>query len=33
MKLQKIATKLRTEEDEGPLNEEFKRISKELKNL
>ncbi|MCR4263685.1 MAG: DNA primase [Candidatus Roizmanbacteria bacterium] len=33
MKLQKIATKLRTEEDEGPLNEEFKRISKELKNI
>lgn len=33
MKLQQIATKLRTEEDEGSLNEEFKRISEELKKL
>ena len=33
MKLQKIATKLRTEEDEGSLNEDFKRVSEELKKL
>ncbi|MBI4136872.1 DNA primase [Candidatus Roizmanbacteria bacterium] len=33
MKLRKIATKLRTEEDEGTLNEEFKRISEALKKL